>query len=63
MRSLLLWMDKYFYPDFSSNWDDYLFRTRILKYLTKDSVVLDVGAGAGIVEAMNFKGQAKRIWN
>ena len=54
-------MDKYFYPDFSSNWDDYLFRSRILKYLTKNSVILDVGAGAGIVEAMNFKGQVKRI--
>ena len=61
MKSSLLWMDKYFYPDFSSNWDDYLFRSRILKYLTKNSVILDVGAGAGIVEAMNFKGQVKRI--
>lgn len=56
------WIDDNWYPNFAKNWDDTLFRERILAYLTSDSVVLDLGAGAGIVAQMNFKGRGKRVY-
>ena len=46
-------------PD--NNWDDLIFRQKINEYLTTKSVVLDVAAGAGIVEAMHFRGQVAQI--
>jgi SAM-dependent methyltransferase len=56
------WLDKKCYPTFpNKNWDDLIFRQRINAYLTPKSVVLDVGAGAGIVEAMHFRGQVAQI--
>lgn len=58
---LVAWIDRHFYPTFSSNWDDKIFRERILKYISCKSTVLDVGAGAGIVEEMYFKGLVKKI--
>lgn len=54
-------MDRRFYPAFGKNWDDTMFRERILRHLTPSSVVLDLGAGAGIVAAMDFRGHAGRI--
>ncbi len=54
-------MDQKFYPNFADNWDDLLFRQRIESHLSSDSVVLDVGAGAGIVEAMHFRGQVAKM--
>jgi SAM-dependent methyltransferase len=56
MSSAIGWLDKKLYPSYISNWDDRLFRERILDYLQSDSVVLDLGAGAGIVSQMNFRG-------
>lgn len=50
------YLDRKFYSDFSINWDDQLFRSTIDNYLSSDKKLLDVGAGAGIVGAMNFKG-------
>lgn len=61
MSRLTAWMDRRFYPDFAKNWDDLLFRDRIAAWLTPDMTILDLGAGAGIVEAMNFKGMAARV--
>lgn len=61
MSGLVAKLDEALYPGFSRNWDDHLFRQRILAHLTPDKTVLDLGAGAGIVEAMNFKGLAKQI--
>lgn len=58
---LVAWVDRTFYPDYGKNWDDALFRTKIEAHLTPESIVLDVGAGAGIVEAMYFRGQVARI--
>lgn len=58
---LVTWLDKTFYPDFEKNWDDKLFRKRIEDHLTKHTVVLDLGAGAGIVKEMHFRGQVARI--
>lgn len=55
------WLDRVLYPRYEKNWDDLLFRERILSHLHKGSVVLDLGAGAGIVTAMNFRGLAARV--
>jgi SAM-dependent methyltransferase len=54
-------LDRYWYPQLGRNWDDTLFREVLLGYITDSSVVLDVGAGAGIIPQMNFKGKAARV--
>jgi len=59
--SIVAWMDRTFYPKYADNWDDKLFRDRIVAHLDPEKTVLDLGAGAGLVEEMNFKGLAKRI--
>lgn len=61
MSKLTAWMDRTFYPEFQKNWDDVLFRERILSHLKHEFYVLDVGAGAGIVEQMHFKGHVARV--
>src|SRR4051812_8847870 len=61
MRSLVTWLDEIAYPEFGKNWDDAAFRQKILPFLRTDAVILDFGAGAGIVSQMNFKGKAERI--
>lgn len=58
---LVAWIDSTFYPKFQGNWDDTLFRNRILQSVTPGSQILDIGAGAGIVAAMNFRGIAGRV--
>lgn len=55
------WLDRKLYPDFQQNWDDHLFRARILERLKPEYELLDLGAGAGIVEQMNFRGLAKHV--
>ena len=55
------WIDQSWYSEFAKNWDDLLFRERILTNIKPDSVALDLGAGAGIVAQMNFKGLAKKV--
>jgi SAM-dependent methyltransferase len=59
--SVTTWLDNNLYPNFSNNWDDYAARRAILAYLRSDAVVLDLGAGAGIVPQMNFSGLAQRL--
>lgn len=54
-------IDRRFYPTYEKNWDDSIFRERILRHLTPEAAVLDLGAGAGIVAAMDFRGHAGRI--
>lgn len=54
-------LDQTLYPGFGRNWDDQLFRERILQHLTPTTVVLDLGAGAGIVQYMNFRELAARV--
>lgn len=58
---MISYLDRTLYPRHGKNWDDQLFRERILKHLGPDTVVLDLGAGAGVVAAMNFRGLAKRV--
>jgi SAM-dependent methyltransferase len=54
-------LDRALYPHQSDHWDDEIFRTRILAHLTPASRVLDIGAGAGRVTQMNFRGLAARV--
>lgn len=56
MSSAVNWLDTRLYASYGGNWDDQLFRERIIAHLRPDSVVLDLGAGAGIVSQMNFRG-------
>lgn len=55
------WLDRTFYENIVGGWDDEFFRKEILKSMNCDSVVLDVGAGAGIVKLMNFRGIARKV--
>lgn len=59
--SAIAWMDRTFYPGFARNWDDRLFRERILAAMPDSAEILDVGAGAGIIEMMNFRGVARKV--
>jgi 2-polyprenyl-3-methyl-5-hydroxy-6-metoxy-1,4-benzoquinol methylase len=61
MNSLVTRIDRICYSAFKRNWDDQHFRERILLHLRPDAAVLDLGAGAGIVEQMNFKGLAASV--
>lgn len=61
MSGLVARLDRRFYPAVGRNWDDHIFADRIRAVLTPDADVLDLGAGAGIVAAMNFRGQARRV--
>jgi SAM-dependent methyltransferase len=61
MMGLTSWIDRTFYPAHARNWDDLIFRQRILDAMEPEAVVLDLGAGAGIVEAMNFRGIVSRV--
>jgi SAM-dependent methyltransferase len=54
-------MDQSWYPEFGDNWDDEIFRARILARMTKEMIVLDLGAGAGIVRQMDFRNHAARV--
>jgi SAM-dependent methyltransferase len=56
MGNLTKWLDLNLYPQYSTNWDDKIFREKILIHINSRSVVLDLGAGAGIVTQMNFRG-------
>ncbi len=61
MSRITQWMDRVWYPNHLKNWDDHLFRTEITQLLRPDMTVLDLGAGAGIVAQMNFRGLAARV--
>ena len=56
------WLDRKFYSEFSNNWDDELFRSSILEVISSEHIVLDLGAGAGIVSQMNFRGLVERVY-
>lgn len=61
MNGIVAALDRRFYPGVEKNWDDRLFRERILTSLRPEFHVLDLGAGAGIVEQMNFRGKVARV--
>jgi SAM-dependent methyltransferase len=55
------WLDRRLYPDQGDHWDDEIFRARILGHLSPTSRLLEIGAGAGRVVQMNFRGNAARV--
>ncbi len=57
MSKLVKVFDKYLYPN-CQGWDNNFLRDRIIKYMRPNSKILDLGAGAGIIEQLNFKGFA-----
>lgn len=62
MANCVTWLDRTIYPGITRNWDDLLFRERILQRLEPgETALLDLGAGAGNVSQMNFKGCARRV--
>lgn len=61
MSKLVTWIDNRLYPQYSRNWDDSMLRERILRVVTPQDTVLDLGAGAGIIPQMNFKGLVGRV--
>lgn len=55
------WLDRALYPGTSGHWDDELFREAVLSVLKPEHALLDLGAGAGIVPQMNFRGRCARV--
>lgn len=58
---LTAWMDRTLYPAHEDNWDDERLRAAIVKRLSPDMRILDLGAGAGRVKQMNFRGHVRRV--
>lgn len=61
MGAIVDWMDRKLYPKFGTNWDDNLFRAHIKRVIRADDSLLDLGAGAGVVTQMNFRGLASVV--
>jgi SAM-dependent methyltransferase len=61
MSALTRWMDRAWYPQHDRNWNDLIFRQRVLAAISPKSRLLDLGAGAGIVQQMNFRGLARKV--
>ncbi|MES2330164.1 MAG: class I SAM-dependent methyltransferase [Bacteroidota bacterium] len=60
-RNLVTWLDKKVYPGFAANWDNTIFREMVLTYISKEKILLDVGAGRGALPQMNFKGLVAKV--
>src|SRR2546427_10985755 len=58
---LTRWLDARLYPSFKSNWDDVVFQEEVLSVLRAEYWLHDLGAGAGIVPQMNFRGRGARV--
>ncbi len=54
-------MDERFYPGVLPRWDDRLFRELVESNLQPHHNLLDVGAGAGIIELTNYRGQVQSV--
>src|SRR5690348_2447980 len=61
MRTNIEELDSRFYPQFADRWDNRIFREVILNHICPDALVLDLGAGCGFVEFMNFRGVAAKV--
>ena len=61
-RPLVQWLDHKLYPGVPSRWDDERLRAEVLKHLRPGTRLLDLGAGAGIVPQMNFRGLGATIY-
>ncbi len=54
-------LDRWLYPGYGDRWDEDLFSGIVRSHLRPDFHVLDIGAGAGIVPQMNFRGEVARV--
>lgn len=61
MKSFKEYLDQTYYSDFPTSWDQLLFREYVLQYLTPDSRLLDLGAGRGVSNYLNFQGSCSFI--
>ena len=61
MRRLVNWLDQKFYPGLSTNWSDCLLRDVVLSRIDRNTHLLDLGAGAGIIPEMNLKDLVSRV--
>lgn len=59
--SLVASLDRSFYPGVQNFWDDKAFRAFVLERLQPQFHILDLGAGAGILPEMNFRGLAANV--
>jgi SAM-dependent methyltransferase len=55
-------IDRRFYAGYHDRWDDRLFRDKIMEHIDAQTLLLDVGAGAGVVKEMNFRGLARAVY-
>lgn len=55
------YLDEKIYPNYNNNWDDSFFREEILKKINKSDVILDLGAGAGIITQMDFSDYVDKV--
>lgn len=60
-KQIVHWFDRTFYPHSPDLWDDKYLRSVILKYLSKDHHILDIGAGRGRILEMDFKSLASYV--
>lgn len=61
MSRLVGWLDRRLYPGYEGDWDHALFRDEVRQAIRPDHDVLDLGAGAGIVSHLRFRGLARRV--
>jgi SAM-dependent methyltransferase len=54
-------MDRTLYPGHVANWDDVLFRERLVSVMDGGSTILDYGAGRGNVVQMHFRGSVSTV--
>jgi SAM-dependent methyltransferase len=54
-------LDDNVYEGVHRNWDNQLFSEKIKEHLLAEYHLLDVGAGAGIIPHLNFRGQVARV--
>ena len=54
-------LDKRWYPNHTNDWDAHAFRARVLEKLDTSKTLLDIGAGRGGTQHMNFKGLAGHV--
>lgn len=61
IMSIKSFLDQKLYPNHQDNWDDDLFRQRLLDVVTTDMSCLDFGAGRGNVQQLDLRGHANYI--
>lgn len=55
-------LDRWWYPKYGDRWDIVQFRQEVLAVLKPGMTVLDLGAGRGALQELNFAGLGAVIW-